>query len=396
MDISTDQYLPQELAHARRDQLDSAGPPARTDAKRDMRRLIQFRWLVVNAIMTVLLIAIDLRYQDHGLSRDGFALAVRLRLLMATPLILLAIGINRWSTNRQLQFASNGFATIALVITATLISRQLQEPLASRYMMGTELLIFGAALFAALPWRETVIMIGLSSAAYAAIVSGVLQYPHAAANLDLVVFNFPMTILALYTRKKMDDQMKKIKVMRRIDAERTEELRKANSMLSKISNTDALTGAFNRRYLDSFAAKRSTSIVPSRGSGVLMIDVDHFKLFNDHAGHAEGDRCLQLVAAAIQKTMRSNDDFVVRYGGEEFATILPAAGNSETFAIAERVRHAVSDLQLQHPGLTPGAVVTVSIGASVASPEDSIFEAIQRADKFLYAAKKHGRNRVAA
>jgi len=394
--MSTDHCMPHELVHSRRDQRDTAGPPAQAGAKRDMRRLIQFRWLVVNAIMTVLLIAIDQRYLDQGLSSDGFALAVRLRLLVATPLILLAIGINRWSTNRQLQIASNGFATIALVIIATLISRQLQEPLASRYMMGTELLIFGAALFAALPWRETVIMICIASAAYAAIVSGVLQYPYAASNLDLVVFNFPMTILALYTRRKMDDQMEKIRVMRRIDAERTEELRKANNMLSKISSTDALTGAFNRRHLDSFAEHRSTSMVPARSSGVLMIDVDHFKLFNDHAGHAEGDRCLQLVADAIQKAMRSNDDFVVRYGGEEFAAILPAASNSESLAVAERVRRAVSDLQLTHPGLVHGAVVTVSIGASVASPEESIFDAIKRADKFLYTAKKHGRNRVAA
>ena len=222
-----------------------------------------------------------------------------------------------------------------------------------------------------------------------------LQYPHAAANLDLIVFNFPMTILALYTRKKMDDQMQKIKVMRRIDAERTEALRKANSMLSKISSTDALTGAFNRRYLDSFAAKRSTSIVPSRGSGVLMIDVDHFKLFNDTYGHPEGDACLSRLGETLAAISAETMGFAGRYGGEEFCLLLPNTGVVRALEVGEMVRAAVQDLAMPHC-TSSYQTVTVSVGVACTRPNDTQRpgDLIEAADAALYAAKHRGRNAV--
>ena len=120
------------------------------------------------------------------------------------------------------------------------------------------------------------------------------------------------------------------------------------------------------------------------------------KLFNDLGGHAEGDRCLQRVAAAIRSALRSPDDIVVRYGGEEFVVILPAADRSEALAVAERLRGAVSDLQIPHPDPGTSAVVTVSIGACVAGPAENVLDTIERADKLLYSAKKGGRNRVSA
>ncbi len=163
------------------------------------------------------------------------------------------------------------------------------------------------------------IMTVVSTAAYTLVVASALQFPPKMVNLDLVGSNIMMAILALYIRREKAAQMDEILLMRRIDARRTAELRKANVRLAQLSSTDALTGAFNRRYLDLFADSWSTSIVPSLSNGVLMIDVDHFKLFNDLGGHAEGDRCLQLVAGAIRSALRSPDDIVVRYGGEEFA-----------------------------------------------------------------------------
>ncbi len=263
-------------------------------------------------------------------------------------------------------------------------------------MMAAQFAIFIAAVFAALPWRATQIMTAVAIAAYAPIVTGAMQVPRPLVNLDLVGFSILMAILALSIRRQEEVRMNEILAMRRIDAARTAELRKANARLSQLSSTDALTGVFNRRYLDLFAESWSTSLVPSLGSGVLMIDVDHFKLFNDLGGHADGDRCLQRVAAAIQSALRSPDDIVVRYGGEEFVVILPAADQSEALAVAERLRAAVGDLHIPHPGLGTGAVVTVSIGACVATPGENITDTIERADKLMYAAKKGGRNRVSA
>ncbi|MDO9560144.1 MAG: diguanylate cyclase [Bradyrhizobium sp.] len=386
-----DRRAPDEPAQSQGRQGDVESWDPRTDTPRIARPSRQFRWLVAIAVANLSMLTIDL----HSLG-DSFSTAVILRLLVVTPLVLLAFCINRWSDNHRLQTAASACATVSLVATTAIIGQLGPEPFASRYLMAGQFTIFAATVFAALPWRATQIMTFVSTAAYTLIVASALQFPPGMVNLDLVGSNILIAILALYVRWERGTQMNEILLMRRIDARRAAELRKANARLSQLSSTDALTGAFNRRYLEIFSDSWSTSIVPSLSSGVLMIDVDHFKLFNDLGGHAEGDRCLQQVAAAIRSALRSPDDIVVRYGGEEFVVILPAADPSEALAVAERLRSAVSDLQIPHPGLGTGAVVTVSIGACAATPGENITDTIERADKLMYAAKKAGRNRISA
>jgi len=388
---SADQRAPDELAPPNGDQGDVVSRDRRTDVPRHARLRLQFRWLVAVALANLSVLAID--QLNLG---DSFSTAVSLRLFVVTPLVLIGLGINVWSTSRHLQSAASAAATISLVVVTSLLGQWAPEPIASRYMMAAQFAIFAAAVFASLPWRATQIMTAVAIAAYALIVTEALQFPRALVNLDLVGFSVLIAILALSIRRQEGVRINEIQAMRRVDAARTAELHKANARLSQLSSTDALTGVFNRRYLDLFAENRSTAIVPSLGGGVLMIDVDHFKLFNDLGGHAEGDRCLQRVAAAIRSALRSPDDFVVRYGGEEFVVILPAADRPEALAVAERLRGAVIDLQIPHPDPGTGAVVTVSIGACVAGPAENIIDTIERADKLLYAAKKGGRNRVSA
>ena len=390
MDTCSGQSACHKTARLRGDQGDVRGQDLLT-GPRIARLGRQFRWLLALTVTNFATIAIDW----HRLA-DSFSTMLGLRLLVIAPLLLLALAINRWSTNQQLQVASSAGATIAVVVITAGVGQLVQEPFASRYMLVAGFGIFAAAVFAALPWRATQLMTGVSIAAYTAIVASGLQLPPKLVNFDLIVFIMLMAALALTIRRQNNVQMHEIMSMRRIDAERTAELHRANTRLSELSSTDALTGAFNRRHLDMVVDDWSTSIVPSRHSGVLMIDVDHFKRFNDHGGHALGDRCLQLVVAAIRAALRSPDDIVVRYGGEEFVVILPAADLSETLAVAERLRRAVADLGIAHPGREPGAVVTVSVGACVAAPGENLMEAIKRADELLYAAKQAGRDRVAA
>jgi diguanylate cyclase (GGDEF)-like protein len=391
MDTCSDQSAFHETARLRGDQGDIPGQDLLTETPRTTRLNHQFRWLLALTVTNFATIAIDWHRLD-----DSFPTFLGLRLLVITPLLLLALAINRWSNNHQLQVALSAAATVSLVAITASVAQLVQEPFASRYMMVAGFGIFAAAVFAALPWRATQLMTGVSIAAYTVIVASGLQFPPRLANFDLIVFNMLMAALALSIRRQNDVQMHEILSMRRIDAERTAELHSANARLSQLSSTDALTGAFNRRHLDMVVDNWSTSIVPSRHSGVLMIDVDHFKLFNDHGGHALGDRCLQLVVAAIRAALRSPDDIVVRYGGEEFVVILPAADLSETLGVAERLRRAVADLGIPHPGREPGAVVTVSVGACVAAVGENLMEAIKRADKLLYTAKEAGRDRVSA
>ncbi len=310
MDASNHRHALDEPVHSHGRQSDVESWDPLTDTPRSARLRRQFRWLVVIAVANLSVLAIDL----HSLG-DSFSTAVTLRLLVVTPLVLLGLGINRWSSNHHLQTAASACATVSLVAATAVIGQLAPEPFASRYLMAGLFAIFAAAVFAALPWRATQIMTVISTAAYTLIVASALQLPPRMVNLDLVGSNILIAVLALYIRREKGAQMNEIQLMRRIDAGRAAELRSANARLSELSSTDALTGAFNRRYLDLFADSRSTSIVPSLSSGVLMIDVDHFKLFNDLGGHAEGDRCLQLVAAAIRSALRSPDDIVVRYGG---------------------------------------------------------------------------------
>ncbi len=168
-----------------------------------------------------------------------------------------------------------------------------------------------------------------------------------------------------------------------------------NTGLSRLSQTDALTGLSNRRELDSEIAALWRA-QPAPSIGLVMIDVDHFKSFNDTAGHAAGDHCLRLVAQALAGAVRRGD-LAARYGGEEFAVVLRDISLESLWEKAEALRLAVADLQLPHPG-QPGCFVSVSLGIALAEAnfrQGGPETLLHAADSALYAAKKAGRNRVA-
>ncbi|MBI5129028.1 MAG: GGDEF domain-containing protein [Rhodopseudomonas palustris] len=357
-----------------------------------LNRLAQRRSLIVNLFLNWLAISIDL----VALDPRHLEYALALRLGGVTVLGLIGLGLNLWSGNKALQSAVHAAMIVTFVGTVVTIGQWANEPYAGRYMMVALFLIFCAALLSALPWRMTQIMTISSTVVYVAITASGLEWPPALENFDLVVCAVVCGLLALRGRRRKDIQIAELEAIRRNDAQLQNSLRQANEALSKLSNTDPLTGAFNRRYLDELIEHDAASIVPSLGQGVLMIDVDHFKLFNDHAGHAAGDRCLQQIVAAIRQSVRPSCDIVVRYGGEEFAVILPGMDLPDLLNAADRLRRAVSDLGIRHPARGPDHVVTVSIGAAIAEPDEGLSSAILRADQSLYRAKRTGRNRVLA
>jgi diguanylate cyclase (GGDEF)-like protein len=126
-----------------------------------------------------------------------------------------------------------------------------------------------------------------------------------------------------------------------------------------------------------------------------MIDVDHFKAYNDHYGHQQGDRCLRAVAQSIKRAIRTSD-VVARYGGEEFAVILTDTNLSEVVTIAERILTAVRALDMPHQGVEPAVSVSVSLGAASVVPNDprGTRHLIEMADRGLYAAKAAGRDQT--
>jgi len=179
-------------------------------------------------------------------------------------------------------------------------------------------------------------------------------------------------------------------------AERTQELAAANRQLQQLSVTDPLTGLANRRQLgDQLAVEWNRGRRSGTALAVAMIDVDHFKLYNDHYGHPAGDVCLRRVARAVSDTVRA-EDIVARYGGEEFAIVLAGRDAEEARTAAERVRAAVEQLDEPHVKSAAGRVtVSVGVAAVVPNPASSPEELIAAADAQLYQAKRGGRNRVA-
>ncbi len=179
-------------------------------------------------------------------------------------------------------------------------------------------------------------------------------------------------------------------------AEQTIALEQANRKLEALSNTDALTGLPNRRHFDTTVdAEWRRAVRQHNPLGLAMIDIDHFKSYNDRYGHPAGDSCLRLIARALTVGARSDLDVICRYGGEEFVAVLPGADESTSLQIAERIRTAVADLRHPHPENDTG-VVSVSIGVACYLPGTSttVTELIQVADQALYQAKNRGRNQV--
>jgi diguanylate cyclase (GGDEF)-like protein len=175
------------------------------------------------------------------------------------------------------------------------------------------------------------------------------------------------------------------------------DLRKAKEALKLIATHDSLTGLGNRRLFEGAldiefgrGARQASSL------SLIMLDIDYFKRYNDAYGHVAGDHCLAEVARAVKGCCHRKADLAVRYGGEEFAVLLPDTDIHGAMVIAEQIRRSVMDKNIIHSG-SPSGFVTVSLGcySFVPTGRDSMEVFIERADAALYQAKHSGRNRSA-
>jgi diguanylate cyclase (GGDEF)-like protein len=177
-------------------------------------------------------------------------------------------------------------------------------------------------------------------------------------------------------------------------------LKRQADLLRLMALVDALTGVANRRQFDHvLSAEWRRCGRSSQPLSLMMIDVDHFKRFNDHHGHQQGDVCLRAVAGAIKAAMRRPHDLAARYGGEEFACILPDTGRHGALIKAREIEQAIRRLALPHDN-APEGIVTVSIGVASVTQHDagangaSAASLVTAADSHLYRAKREGRGRV--
>lgn len=175
------------------------------------------------------------------------------------------------------------------------------------------------------------------------------------------------------------------------------ELQRANQELAKLSQTDSLTGIFNRSVFDSNIRTEwdrcKRHFIPL---SLIMIDIDFFKAYNDNYGHQAGDDCLRQIAGELSDCARRSDDTTARYGGEEFAVILPYMGEEGSLKVAEQMRRKVEELKIPHEYSPISKYVTISLGVCTVIPsgKPSVEEFIRGADRALYEAKKGNRNNV--
>ena len=192
------------------------------------------------------------------------------------------------------------------------------------------------------------------------------------------------------------NQLQKDEAFRALEESKAK-LAEANRTLQKLSSLDGLTGIANRRNFDETLNKEWNRAMRSEKSiGLLMLDIDFFKLYNDHYGHQGGDDCLKKVAKGLDSAIHRETDFLARYGGEEFSGILPDTDLNGSVKVAEEMRLAIKDLRIEHAKSTVSDLVSVSIGISAIIPQQGTDPKILigAADQALYKAKEDGRDRV--
>jgi diguanylate cyclase (GGDEF)-like protein len=194
----------------------------------------------------------------------------------------------------------------------------------------------------------------------------------------------------------------KIRALHRLESMRrklmglTSELAGANRTLEAIARMDGLTGIANRRHFDSYLPTELSRSARSRAPlSLVLIDIDHFKNYNDHYGHQAGDACLKQVAAVLREATRRPADLAARYGGEEFAMVLPETPQEGALEVAKAIAERLARLEIAHAGSPMHGVVTLSQGIATCKAGQPVDceHMIQYADKALYQAKEQGRNR---
>ena len=219
---------------------------------------------------------------------------------------------------------------------------------------------------------------------------------------DLLAFAAPVVGLAylLHVRQVKRNERRLSALLEHRTAElleRSAQLEVANGALEEMATVDSITGLAHRRRFDVFfqhewqRARRTHQPL-----SLLMIDIDHFKKFNDRYGHQRGDECIQDVASVLRAAAHRPADLACRYGGEEFAVVLAETDAAGAFGVADAIRRAVEGLQIPNEG-SPLGVITVSIGAGTRIGEEytRAGELVAACDRALYEAKKSGRNRTA-
>lgn len=353
--------------------------------------------LMINSGLLVCLMFNWMLVSDWLLIPDQFELALRLRLFIYTPVTLVGLFVLtriQSPSLREVLLIVHGsgaaFISIALCVASS-------DPYATPYVVSlSSIVMFTNSVMRMRFYQAAVldaIILGLyvcaafliQDAPYELIIPGGL----------LLVSTIAFTLYGAY-RQEQDTRINWLLHLR--ERLLLKDLEATNQALHDASRSDMLTDVANRRHFDEHIRTLwDAALEDGREISLLMIDVDHFKAYNDRYGHPTGDACLKEVAAALKRRLRRPGDLIARFGGEEFIAVLDGTPLKTAAGAAERVRKGIEGLNLLHATSSTHAVVTASIGVASARPADgtmSIQQLISAADDALYKAKQAGRNRV--
>ncbi len=322
-------------------------------------------------------------------------LSAALRLGVATPLALAIILVDWRGRLSRFYEPFLFFVVVTVAAIAAVLSVLVYTPAGLPDVQAMPLILVFTGMVLRLKPRTASVNAIFSTAMFVAAEISCPIVPRAQLG-SMILTAVAICAACLMFTRRLDWRDKRVFLLSLNDQLRRTLIAEQNSGLLREVWTDALTGVANRRCFDqTLAASWLEAQRTGSALALIMIDVDHFKEFNDFYGHQAGDECLRRVAAQLQGAARSSD-LVARIGGEEFAVVLPAASIEIAAATAERLRASVAAMSLQHEGIGGGATVTISLGIAsvVPSANYSARRLIESADSRLYLAKQGGRNRV--
>ncbi len=345
------------------------------------RSLPRARWATAIYLTLVAVVtAINMRGAMTPIAETILEPVYLLRLGVACPALVLILAA---TVIPELHRFYQWIAAIAVIVTGT--SVMIMSGLAAAagqpvFQMGDVLVVVYATLFLGLLFRPMMV------AAIALMASFVIIGWYLGVPRESLIFAssvvFATTLMSVLSAVRME---------RLLRANFIE-----NRMLNDIAERDGLTGLYNRRMFDSLTNRLWLQAKRNRESlQIILVDIDHFKAFNDLYGHQAGDACIRRVANIIARAAKRPFDFCARYGGEEFALVLYAPSGEDPTALPEQIRRDTMAMGVPHVHADI-KVLTVSIGSATAEPDSkrSLAGLIQSADEALYRAKQLGRNRV--
>jgi diguanylate cyclase (GGDEF)-like protein len=312
------------------------------------------------------------------------------------PVAVLTVLLMRLGPTPVARECLQWFSTVFCACCVTYLFASSEAANETLYVAGEMVLVIYCTLGVQLRFGYAVAATLCVLAAYGAGLSAMTALS-TATRYNLMLLACVAGCCALLANWRLEYGMRRSYLLMLGEKLRRQDLSMRNRELNELVQVDPLTGLANRRAYDRWLETAWAGALPEAGLvGLVIIDIDKFKAYNDFYGHAGGDVCLQTVARCLREQLRGTSDFVARLGGEEFAALLPGLPLDICGDIAERLRLAVQGLELPHVGIGPGGLVTISAGvASVAATHDTSAEDVfAAADEALYAAKEAGRNQV--